>query len=216
MDHALSCKKGGLVHVRHEDIASEWRWLASCAFTPSHVEREPFIESSAGRRAREAAAASQGPDPAPTPAPNPPPNPPPTPAATAGATTPVPDEKRGDVGIHGFWTRGRQAVFDVRITDTDARSHRHKTPAKVLAEQEREKKGKYLARCQELRKDFTPLIYSVDGMAGREAIAAEKAMAKALSRRWGRPYLPHDVPICAHAHPHRPRAEQHPPPPRQP
>ena len=58
----------------------------------------------------------------------------------------------------------------------------------MLAEQEREKKGKYHARCLELRKDFTPLVYSVDGMAGREARAAEKAMAKELSRKWGRPY----------------------------
>ena len=188
VDHALSCKQGGLVHVRHEDIASEWRWLASCAFSPSHVEREPYIESSAGRRAREAAAAAQGPDPATTRAPNPPPTPPPTPATPAGATTPVPDEKRGDVGIFGLWTRGRQAILDVRVTDTDARSYRHKAPARVLAEQEREKKDKYHARCQELRKDFTPLIYSVDGMAGREAIAAEKAIALALSRKWGRPY----------------------------
>ena len=188
VDHALSCKKGGLVHVRHEDVASEWRWLASCAFTPSHVEREPSIESSAGRRAREAAEADQGPNPATNRAPNPPPNPPPQPATQAGTTTPVPDEKRGDAGVFGFWTRGRQAIFDVRVTDTDARSYRHQAPAKVLATQEREKKGKYLARCLELRKDFTPLVYSVDGMAGREAIAAEKAMAKALSRKWGRPY----------------------------
>ena len=140
MEHALSCKTGGLVHVRHEDIASEWRWLARCAFSPSHVEREPYIKTSAGRRAREAAAAEQGPNPATNRAPNPPPNPPPPPAAQAGTTTPVPDEKRGDVGIYHFWTRGRQAIFDVRVTDTDARSYRHKAPAKVLAEQEHEKR----------------------------------------------------------------------------
>jgi len=77
------------------------------------------------------------------------------------------DEKRGDVDIHGFWKHGRLTIFNCRVTDTDARSNRHKDPAKVLAEHGKEKKGKYLKRCHELRKDFTPLVYSVDGMAGR-------------------------------------------------
>lgn len=41
MDHNLSYKQGGLVHVCHEDIACEWRWLASrCAFSPSHIKRQ--------------------------------------------------------------------------------------------------------------------------------------------------------------------------------
>ena len=40
--------------------------------------------------------------------------------------------------------------------------------SKVLERLEKEKKGKYLTSCLEMRKHFTPLIYSVDGVAGRQ------------------------------------------------
>ncbi|KAL7524872.1 hypothetical protein ACHAXR_000752, partial [Thalassiosira sp. AJA248-18] len=49
-------------------------------------------------------------------------------------------------------------------------------------------KSKYLDVCHELRKDFTPLVYSVDGIAGREAKGAEKRLATLLANRWRRPY----------------------------
>ena len=161
----------------------------------SRVEREPYIHSSTGRREREIAAEEANGQP---------------PAVqirqqsaqqqqqqqrNAGQqrqqSTPVSsdiDEMRGNFGIHGFWECGQLCIFDVRITDTDARSHRHKAPEKVLADQEKEKKDKYLATCHEQRKDFTPLVYSIDGMAGREARMAEKRLASYLAAKWQRPY----------------------------
>ena len=96
-------------------------------------------------------------------------------------------EERGDASCYAFWQRGRDCIFDVRITDTEARSHQNKDPKKVLAQQEKEKKGKYLNTCHELRKDFTPLVYSVDGMAGREAKNAERRLAHHLAAKWARP-----------------------------
>ena len=39
-----------------------------------------------------------------------------------------------------------------------------------------------------MRKDFTPLVYSVDGIAGREAKNAERRIATMLSDKWQRPY----------------------------
>ena len=86
-----------------------------------------------------------------------------------------------------FWQRGCNCIFDVRITDTEARSHRKKDPAKVLELQEKEKKGKYLQTCHELRKDFTPLVYSVYGMAGKEAPCAESQLAFHLTSKWNHP-----------------------------
>jgi hypothetical protein len=65
----------------------------------------------------------------------------------------------------------------VHITDTQSRSYRNKDYQKVLAQQEKEKKNQYLHPCLEMRKDFTPLVYSVDGIAGREAKNAEKHLA---------------------------------------
>ena len=39
-----------------------------------------------------------------------------------------------------------------------------------------------------MRKDFTPLVYSVDGLAGREARSAEKHLATALAVKRGKTY----------------------------
>ncbi len=57
----------------------------------------------------------------------------------------------------------------MRITDTECRSNRNKDIDKVLAAHEKEKKDKYLRKCQEERMDFTLMVYSVDGISGREA-----------------------------------------------
>ena len=77
---------------------------------------------------------------------------------------------------------------DMHITDTDAHSYQKKEFAKVLEQHEKEKKDKYLQNCLEMRKDFTPMIYSVDGIAGREARNAEKRLATHLASKWKREY----------------------------
>ncbi len=79
-------------------------------------------------------------------------------------------------------------IFDMQITDTDARSYRKKECAKVLEQHKKEKKDKYLRNCLEMRKDFTPMVYSVDGIAGREAQNAEKHLAVHLAGKWNHEY----------------------------
>jgi hypothetical protein len=76
----------------------------------------------------------------------------------------------------------------MRITDTDARSYRKKEFVKVLEHHEKEKKDEYLQNCLEMWKDFTPMVYSVDGIAGREARNAEKRLATHLAGKWNREY----------------------------
>jgi hypothetical protein len=76
----------------------------------------------------------------------------------------------------------------MRITDTDARSYRKKDFGKVLLQHEKEKKDKYLWTCLELRKDFTPMVYLVDGIARHEAWNAEKRLATHLASKWNRGY----------------------------
>jgi hypothetical protein len=170
VEHALCCKVGGLVHIRHDDVADEWRHLCGCALSFGRVEREPRIYSSVSRQQRLDASsdAPSGEEDDPT---------------TPTDQTP-PTGERGDASAHGFWQRGRTAIFDVRITDTQSRSYRNKDYQKVLAQQEKEKKNQYLRPCLEMRKDFTPLVYSVDGIAGREAKNAEKRLAYHLSEKW--------------------------------
>ena len=93
-----------------------------------------------------------------------------------------------DTACYGFWACQRDCIFDVRITDTDARSYRNKDYEKFIAAQEKEKKDKYLRPYQEHRKDFTPLVYSVDGKRGREARSAELRLAAELAEKWAHPY----------------------------
>ena len=161
VEHALSCRVGGLVHIRHDDVADEFRSLCCQAFSPGRVQREPRIHSGVSRRVRVEAAAEDATisaantnnhgsrDPTTTP---------PTQQQRQQpqqqqrqkqrqrqphTKTPV-SEERGDASCYGFWDRGREAIFDVRITDTEARFHRNKDPEKVLAQQGKEKKDKYL------------------------------------------------------------------------
>jgi hypothetical protein len=113
----MSCRKGGLILQSHNDLVATWGQLCSQAHTPSTVSDEPLIQTSQDVR-----------------------------VAGSTHTEPTP-ELRGDVAVHGFWTRGTTAIFDVRVTDTDAPSHRNTAPEKVLQQHEKEKKDKYGALC---------------------------------------------------------------------
>ncbi len=88
------------------------------------------------------------------------------------------------MSCHGFWQRGRTCIFDMRITDTEAKSYQKKEFGKDLSQHEKEKKDKYLQTCLEMQKDFTPMVYLVDGIAGREARNAEKRLVTYLASKW--------------------------------
>ena len=79
-------------------------------------------------------------------------------------------------------------MLDIRVTDTDAKSYQNIASAKVLERAAKEKKDKYLDACLERRRSFVPLIYSVDGMACKEATAYEKRIASLLASKWERQY----------------------------
>ena len=95
---------------------------------------------------------------------------------------------RGDLLIKGFWDNGMDAIIDVRITDTDAKSYRTRDPKKVLQSQEKEKKKKYLDQCLLQRRAFTPFVVSVDGLIGYEASNVLKQLSKRLADKWNKPY----------------------------
>ena len=168
VEHAMTCKKGGLVVLRHNDVAQEWSELCCRALAPSAVSDEPLIYSGQDSNGN-----------------------------GANNTTTNP-ELRGDVAAHGFWTRGTTAIFDIRITDTDAPSYRSQDPDKVLARHEREKKVKYSKACTDRRRHFTPLVFSTDGMLAAEAKAASKRLASRLVTKWKRPYSELCGFVCSH------------------
>ena len=164
VEHALSCKKGGLVCIRHDDARDEAGSLAAMALTKSKVSYEPTIYYGRGVTARQPTASRQ------------------TGSNVAG------DEARGDVKIHGLWEKGSDCILDIRITDTDAKSYQNIASAKVLERAAKVKKDKYLIACLERRRTFMPLVYSVDGMACKEALAFKKRVASLLASKWNRPY----------------------------
>jgi hypothetical protein len=98
------------------------------------------------------------------------------------------NENKGDILILGFWENGMDAIIDVRITDTIAKSYASRDPKKILQSQEKEKKKKYLDRCLLQRQAFTPFVVSVDGLIGYEASNLLKQLSKRLAEKWRKPY----------------------------
>ncbi len=144
---------------RHDDVREELAHLCLMALMAARISSEPEIFYGRGLN-----------------------------AAQRKANEVLGDEARGDVGAHGFWKRGRTAIIDVQVCDTDAKSYGNRESKKVLEGAARRKKEKYEEACLERRRDFTPMIYSVDGMADKHARAAEKRIASLLAAKWARQY----------------------------
>jgi len=159
VDHALTCKQGGLIGLRHDDTKDEFMDLCGKALKPSAVSDEPPIHSGQDTGALQ----------------------------VDGLTTPV-EELRGDIAAHGFWKRNRTTIFDVRVTHADSPAYAGRTYKSLLKRHEKEKKDKYAEKCAERRRDFTPLCFTSDGVFGVEADAAVKRLAGLLSKKWNRTY----------------------------
>ena len=93
-----------------------------------------------------------------------------------------------DLCIRGVWLPQAEALFDIRIIDTDAQSYLSQPPASVILTAENEKKRKYLDASVTCRAHFTPLCFSVDGVAGSEAASFLRRLAISLSSRWERSF----------------------------
>ena len=79
-------------------------------------------------------------------------------------------------------------MFNIRIFNLDAGSCLRMTPENALAKTEKEKKDLYLQACLERRRNFTTMVYSVDGIPGAEALASQKMLATLLSYKLKREY----------------------------
>ena len=88
----------------------------------------------------------------------------------------VPTELRVDVSAHRLWKRGTTVMFDIQIVNLGDGSYLRMTPEKDLANVEKENKDLYLQVCLERRQNFTPMVYSADGILGAESLAAQKRL----------------------------------------
>ena len=99
-----------------------------------------------------------------------------------------PVESRADLSAHDFWKRGTIEMFDIKIVNLDTGSYLRMKPEKALAKAEKEKKEWYLQASLERRRTFTPMVYSVDGITGAEALAAQKRLSALPSYKLKREY----------------------------
>ena len=95
---------------------------------------------------------------------------------------------RLDLGIRGVWQPQVEALFDVKVVDTDAPSHRTRSPEAILESGAKEKKRVYEQAVVERRGNFTPIVLPVDGLLHREAEHFLKRMAANLAHKWEKPY----------------------------
>ena len=161
LEHAQSCKVGGLIHGQHDDIKHELMNLAAMAIRDSAVRAEPLINPGSLASLR---------------------------TNSDSNNDIVSSEDRGDILVRNFWDKQHDLIVDVRVTDTDAPSYRKRDPMKILESQEKEKKKKYLEPCLNQRRSFTPFVVSSDGLLGREAKLLLKQLSKLLVDKWQKPY----------------------------
>ena len=76
----------------------------------------------------------------------------------------------------------------MKIVNLNAGSYLCQTSVKAMVTAEKENKYKYLHPCLELRRSFTPIVYSADGIPGTEAVSAQQHLASLLRNKLKREY----------------------------
>eukprot|EP00923_Selenidium_pygospionis_P004428 GHVN01007124.1.p1 GENE.GHVN01007124.1~~GHVN01007124.1.p1 ORF type:complete len:991 (+),score=91.46 GHVN01007124.1:438-2975(+) len=98
-------------------------------------------------------------------------------------------EARADIRVNGFWTRGQNAFFDMRVFYPFAKTHVNKSHESTFRGQENEKKRQYAERIREVdHGSFTPLVFSSTGGSGKEASVVLSRLANLIAEREGTKY----------------------------
>ena len=99
------------------------------------------------------------------------------------------NEARLDVRAKGFWRDGQNAFFDVKVTNAESDSLRHKTVKSVIQSSEKAKKTAYNTRVIEVEQGtFTPIILTVKGVLGPEGSRYNKTLANKIAEKTGERY----------------------------
>ena len=94
------------------------------------------------------------------------------PASTIASTNPenaLPPEaakQKGELLICNLWMNGTDSVHNMRVENTDSKSHLGKQTEKCLQEIDRANNRIYLEACLQQRRNFPPFVASVDGLLG--------------------------------------------------
>ena len=105
------------------------------------------------------------------------------------ASTNTRDDARLDVKARGFWSRGQDAFFDVRVFYPNAPSYRSLSLTSAYKHHEDAKKREYGHRVRDVEHGvFTPLVFTSTGGMGREATVFYHRLADLLATHWGQDY----------------------------
>ena len=98
-------------------------------------------------------------------------------------------EARLDIRARGFWRRGQNAYFDIRVTNADCASQRNSTLKSVLKKHEAEKKREYNQRVMQIEQGtLTPLVFTAAGSMGPECSTFNKILAEKIATKTGERY----------------------------
>lgn len=182
--HALSCKVGGLVHRRHNEVVecvqlqaeAGGYWTSQAALVrraetnwESRVEGDGVEAEVTVLRVREGTRPNVNG------------------AAAAAAAPMVRPGLEGDLIVRGMFNAQRDTIIDVRVFDAESASYSRMSFAAAARRHEKEKRDKYGAECRERRVDFSPFVVSMDGALGPGASAVMRELVLAIAKRTGRP-----------------------------
>eukprot|EP00731_Ephydatia_muelleri_P019440 Em0012g265a len=98
-------------------------------------------------------------------------------------------EARADIRARGFWSKGQDAYFEVRVFHPNASSYVSKPLSALFRTHEQAKKREYEQRIHDVEHGvFTPLVFSTSGAMGREATTFYKRLADLLSDKQDKAY----------------------------
>ena len=98
------------------------------------------------------------------------------------------DGARTDVRVLGFWTKWRQAHFDVTAFSPFAKTYRNTKFESVYRQLEKRKQRKYSERIRQVEHgDFSPLVFAIAGGMGPQASCVVKRIGQKLAEKKGLP-----------------------------
>ena len=162
IQHSMSCKEGGFVSIRHNDLRDLTAKIVSerC----KDIKIEPKLLPPSGEELH-------------------------------GRTTNRSNKARIDIRARGFWERGQQAFFDMRVFDPNACRYLNKSLQQCHVMNEHEKKRSYNKWVLQVdHGKFTPLAFSIYGRMRRECntfysrlsrlISDKRSLSKSIIINW--------------------------------
>ena len=112
--------------------------------------------------------------------------------STASSSPPSANQRedaRSDVRVRGYWSKGRDAFFEFRVSYPFATTYKNQKPHKLCRSLERKRKCEYEQRVRQVEDvDFTPMVMLSTGGMGEQASIALKHLAELLAKKRNEDY----------------------------